>query len=312
MPIDSNQGDILSSTTPEHLFKFCDPDSAKLILSSQRLRWSSPHIFEDPFELTHQTQLNFEPKILLQASIKMATAMIFAKDAPKGNTPLAQVIRRWRDEERFASPEEADSVLRDLLSKMVDQRLGIIEQMMTDWRKFARSLRICCFTSKVDNLNAWQRLGGTHKGVAIRFQTGEFTTLPNPRKVQYQDARPEITKLKDEISMILGTGKYVAQDLFEEKFVHKGMHCSNEQEWRCFQSIKDDPAGPLKPDDILYDDFHFERSEVTGVYFGANTSTQTKKEVLTLVKENYSQAKLFQGKVIPGKFELEFERMSSR
>tara|TARA_B100000446_G_scaffold94191_1_gene88342 strand:+ start:2415 stop:3323 length:909 start_codon:yes stop_codon:yes gene_type:complete len=300
----------VAAHSPEYLVKFAPIDIGKLILESRTLRWSAPHLFNDPFELTHESQLNFDPQILLQAAIKMATAMIFAKDDPRGNTPLVNAIRRWRDEERFASPEEAYDVLKELLSQVVDQRLHTIEHMMTEWRKYARSLRICSFSGKPNNLASWQQYADQHQGIAIRFQAGEYTSLPHPEKVLYKGPRPEISTLRSEMSVIMASAHYVAQDHFEEKFTHKAQHRSHEEEWRCFHRVKEEPGGPIGPDSEWYSDMSFERSEVSAIYLGANTPANSKRELIELIKEHYDQAKIFQCKVVPGKFEIDFEKVS--
>ncbi|BFM14613.1 hypothetical protein R50073_07960 [Maricurvus nonylphenolicus] len=302
----------MAAHTPETLVKYCTADTAQKILSSQTLRWSAPHQYSDPFELTHETQLNFDPHVLLQAAIKMASAMIFGKDAPRGGTPLMAAIRRWRDEERFASPEEAEDVLRELLSQVVDQRQAILDQVMTDWRKFARTLRICSFSAKPDNLSAWQNFSDNHRGVAIRFQSGEFTALPKPRKVEYSTVRPEITTLKEQMSAVMNSERVVPQEHFFEKFTCKPATSAGEQEWRCFQQIKEDLNATSGGDQVWHNDIKFERSEITAVYFGAFTPIKIKREIFDLVKEKYSQAKIFQAKAVSGKYEIEFERITKR
>lgn len=300
----------MASHTPEYLVKFCTAETGKLILKSNALRWSSPHLFGDPFELTHESQLSFDPQILLQAAIKMSTAMIFAKEAPKGNTPLINAIRRWREEERFASPEEAYDVLKELLSQVVDHRLNVIEHMMTQWRKYARSLRVCNLSTKADNLCAWQYFGQQHQGVAIRFQTGENTTLPKPEKVLYKGARPEISSLRDEMSIIMGGADDNANEHFEEKFIHKAPHCANEEEWRCFRQVTESVGGANTSADSWYEDVPFQRSEVTALYLGAYTPANIKKELLDIINASYPSAPIFQTRISAGKYELEFEKLT--
>ena len=302
----------MSTHLPETLVKYCTATTAQKILSSQTLRWAAPHQFSDPFELNHQTQLNFDPHVLLQAAIKMASAMIFGKDAPRGATPLMAAIRRWRDEERFASPEEAEDVLRELLSQVVDQRQAVLDQVMTDWRKFARTLRICSFTAKPDNLASWQNFADHHRGVAIRFQSGEFTALPKPRKVEYSTVRPEITTLKEQMSAIMNNERVVPQEHFFEKFTVKPSTSAGEQEWRCFHQEDEGLSATSNADQVAHSDIKFERSEITAVYFGAFTPPKIKREIFDLVKEKYSQAKIFQAKAVSGKYEIEFERITKR
>src|SRR5690625_4800693 len=100
---------------PETLAKYCTAEAAGKILSSRQLRWHGPHLLGDPFELTHQSPLGFDPATLLDAAIRTATAMIFARELPRSNSPLMAVVRRWREEERFDSQEEAEEVLTELL-----------------------------------------------------------------------------------------------------------------------------------------------------------------------------------------------------
>lgn len=296
---------------PETLVKYCSVETALNILNGQTLRWSAPHLYQDPFELNHLTDLSFDPQSLLGGAIQVATAMIFAKEEPRGTSPLTVVIRRWRDEERFHSPEEALDVLKELLSQMVDNRLQSLDQLMTDWRKFCRTLRICSFSSKPDNVACWTHFADNHQGVAIRVQCGEFTSLPKPQPVVYRPNRPEITTVKEQLDIILTNQSLNVQDFFFDKFTSKSLHFSSESEWRCFRQSKDEMRSENGSESTWYDDIKFERSEVTAVYFGAQTKPKTMREIYALVKEKYGQAKLFQAKIAPGKYEIEFSRITT-
>ncbi|UTA47242.1 DUF2971 domain-containing protein [Simiduia sp. 21SJ11W-1] len=296
--------------SPETLVKYCSVATATKILESQSLRWSAPNLYGDPFELNHLTALNFDPQSILNAAIQAATAMIFAKDEPRGSAPLAVVIRRWRDEERFQSPDEALDVLRELLSQMVDNRLQALDTLMADWRKFCRTLRVCSFTAKPDNLAAWTHYGDHHRGVAIRMQCGEFTSLTKPRQVTYRPQRPEITTMQEQLAVVLTNQDFKAQDHFFEKFTNKAVNFAHENEWRCFRQVKDEIGPEAKPEQSWFDDVKFERSDITAVYFGALTDPKVMRDIYALVQEKYSQAKVFQAKSTPGKYDIEFNRIT--
>lgn len=297
----------MATTIPESLVKYCSVDSARALLSSQSLRWSAPSLFLDPFELNHKTPLSFDPQTILGAAIQAANAMIFAKEDPRGSSPLAVVIRRWRDEERFHSPEEALEVLRELLSKMVDQRLATLDSLMTDWRSYCRSLRICSFSARPDNMACWTHFADHHRGVAIKFQCGEFSALPKPEPVQYKPARPEITTLREQLDVVLTNQPFSAQEFFQDKFTSKSPHFAAENEWRCFRQQKDDGN---KPEEQWYEDVKFERADITAVYFGAYTDARHMREIYGIVQEKYSQAKVFQAVAAPGKYEIVFNRLT--
>lgn len=294
---------------PDTLAKFCSAHTAEQILNSRRLRWSAPHLLTDPFELTHQTQLAFDPMALLDGVIRSATGMIFSPEAPRSNSPLATVIRRWRDEERFATPEEAEEVLKELMSRMVDQRQAAIEELMADWRKFTRELRICCFSAKVDNLPSWQHFADRHHGIALRFKCGEYTTIKDPNVVEYSSNRPEITTFKEQINAILHQDKVNAQTRFLDKFLIKPPTAAEEQEWRAFFQATDLASSREADDSLWYDDLPFEKNDLSGAYFGAFMPAQTRQRLVTLLREQYPETKLFQAQPIPGKYEIEFVRI---
>lgn len=297
---------------PDTLAKFCSTYTAEQILSSQRLRWSAPNLLSDPFEPTHLTSLSFDPKGLLEGVIRSATSMIFSREAPRSDAPLAVVVRRWRDEERFASPEEAEEVLEELLSRMVDQRLEAIEEIMSDWRKFTRELRICSFSARPDNLSCWQHFADQHRGVALRFRCGEYTSLPEPSAVQYSPNRPDITTFKEQINAILYQEKVDAQSQFLSKFLVKPSTNIDEQEWRCFFRATDQASSREAEDALWYDDRPFEKSDLSSAYFGAFIPAAEKLRLVNLFTENYPDAKLFQAAPIPGKYEIEFTRLKSQ
>jgi len=295
----------------ESLVKYCTSETGLKILSTQTLRWSAPHLFSDPFELDHTTKLSFDPHILLQASIKMATAMIFAKEAPRGKSPLANAVRRWREEERFASPDEAEDVLSELLSPLIDQRQASIDKVMTDWRKFTRTLRICSFSAKPDNLASWQQYADNHRGIALRFKCGEFTALPTPKQVEYKNMQQEISTLKDQLDVIMNNNPLTEQNHFYEKFTTRPSIHSPTQEWRCFQQVEEDLNSSNAADDTWFKDTKFERGEITAIYFGIFTDPQIKREIYALVKSKYSEAKNFQARTVAGKCEIGFDRITS-
>lgn len=293
---------------PETLAKFCTADTARKILASQSLRWSAPNLFDDPFEPNHQTRLNFDPHIMLEAVLRTAIGMIFSPDEPRGNSPLATVIRRWRDEDRFSDPEEAEEVLRELMGRMVDQRQIEIDELMADWRHFTRHLRICCFSTKPDNLACWQHYGDNHRGLVIRFNTNEIADESAPHKMEYKNVRPEITGIKEQLNAVLYNERTNPQDSFLEKFLRKSPIASHEQEWRCFYHAPEDSSSKENDDGLWFDDRKFERSAISAIYLGANMPAADKKAFIELIKQEYPQCKVFQAATLAGKYEIEFRR----
>ena len=295
----------------ESLIKFTDGDTAVRILAEQKLRWSSPDRFGDPFELSAKSSFNFDTHSLLDSTIKLASSMIFAPEQPKGDSPLINAIRRWREEERFNSPEEAHGVLRELLTKMVDYRQAQLDTARAKWQEYVRKVRVCCFSAKPDNISAWEQFGDQHRGVGIRFAIGEEEPFSSAKAVVYQTERPQLTSLREQLGAILHNRKDAVTDRFKDHFFIKGNHRKQEQEWRGMVfSSQDVPVTHMDPAE-WYDDLSFPAAQITGVFFGINTNDDIKIQVLKLIQERYPQAKPFQA--VPGKigYTIEIEKIKT-
>lgn len=284
----------MSTDKPESLIKFADSATAVRTLTEQKLRWSSPDRFGDPFELSAKSEFGFDLNTLLDSTIKLASSMIFAPEQPKGESPFINAVRRWREEERFNSSEEAYGVLRELLSKIVGHRQAQLHLAYSKWQEYVRKVRTCCFVATADNISAWEQFGDQHRGVAIRFALGDEEPFNTAKAIIYQSERPQLTSLREQLGAILHNLKDTTADRFEDHFFIKGLHRKAEQEWRCItRSSQDVPITHMAPAE-WFDDLSFSTEQMTGVFFGFNTSDDSKNQILQLLQERYPQAKLFQ------------------
>jgi hypothetical protein len=295
----------------ESLIKFADSATAVRILTEQKLRWSSPDRFGDPFELSAKSEFNFDVHSLLDSTIKLASSMIFAPEQPKGESPLINAVRRWREEDRFNSSEEAHGILRELLTKMVDYRQAQLHAAYIKWQEHVRQVRVCCFVASADNISAWEQFGDQHRGVAIRFAMGEAEPFNSAKAIVYQTERPQLTSLREQLGAILHNRKDTTADRFNDHFFIKGKHRQLEQEWRCVtRSTQDVPVTHMEPAE-WYDDLSFPANQVTGVFFGIHTSDDTKSQILALIQEHYPQAKLFQAALGKIGYTIEIEKIKA-
>lgn len=291
------------------LVKFCTMEVGLNALDRQALRWSSPHLFNDPFEPDYRSRPNFTPDTLLDGLIKEAITMLFGPDEPTGKSNrLIAAIARWRDEERFGSEEEAGQVLHQLLSQVAQQQQAGIDRYLTAWQQFARSLRICSFSDKPDNMACWQRYGANHSGIALRFATGENTALSDPKRVTYSPAPNVITSLNQQINVAYGRETAPGADTFIDKLLSKDRDNSSEREWRCFGSELD-----TTPDDDTrcYNHKPFAATELKAVYLGLASKAADRDAVAELILKKYHHTKVYQAEALPGKYAVTFVPLTS-
>lgn len=296
--------DILS------LIKFCSVDTGLKILNSQTLRWSSPHLFNDPFELNHTAQTDFTPDTLVKGMIKEAINLLFGPNEPTGKSNrLVAAISRWRDEERFASEEEAEAVLNQLFGQMAQQQQETIDKYLQAWRQFSSALRICCFSDKPGNMAAWQRYGDNHSGIALKFAAGEDFTLHDPKRVHYSTTPPFITNLKEQVAVSYGKQPAPSSDGFVDKLLSKNRDDSAEREYRCFDVERGEADGD---EQLWYTNKTFKTHELKAIYIGLGTRREDKEAVINLVKADYKNTRVFQAEAVSGCFEVDFVPLGIR
>ncbi|MDB6061676.1 MAG: hypothetical protein JWM78_1779 [Verrucomicrobiaceae bacterium] len=294
----------MASEVLSSLIKFCPAATGVKILSSQSLCWSAPNLFVDPFELQYQSRPDTSAASLLDVLLREALIMLFGPNVPTGrHNRLVNIMARWREQQRFCDEEEAKMVLTDLLGQIAELREKQVEEYLDEWRKFARNTRVACFSDKPGNIACWQRYADRHHGIALRFECGEDTGLPNPQHVQYQAYAPVITSQQEQLEIIYGRRSAPTAESFPEKLLIKGRHDHLESEWRCFETSR---QATVDDESLWYDLRPFPAHELRAVYFGTHTTQQDKELIYKLMRANYPTAKIYQGAVPQGRYEIEF------
>lgn len=297
----------MAQERPKQLVKYLSVASGLQLLESQTLQWSSPNAFISPFEINGRMTLSFSINELLDSTVKNATAMIFAESRPHGETPLITAINRWRDEQRFDTPDEALNVLRDLLGKMVAQKEEQLHSVITKWQTFVESVRICCFCESIDNLTAWERYADNHQGIAISLIPDSDNGLEQVQPVNYSNERPQLTTLKEQVGQILYNSASPITQRFAKHLLSKGSYLEKEREWRAltpkngsFQAT-DNPAISLRK---------LTPGSIRAVYLGAACDENTVNAVNEKLQALSPRPKLFKMALSKSQYKLEPEQIA--
>jgi len=292
------------------LVKYCSINTGLKVLNSQSLRWSSPHLFEDPFEPDSFSPAGFDQNMLTRELIKEAISMIFSPNDPTGkDNSLIAAIARWREEDRFSSEEEAEKVLSQLLGQIANQQFEHLVSYMDEWKQFAGNLRITAFSDKPDNMHSWQRYADNHAGIALRFSAGEDTALPSPRKVSYSTTPPRVISLKQQVAVAFGKAPFPGKDDFIDKHLSKNTENRAEKEWRCIRFEETDLDSDKQ---LWYSNKKFLPSELKTVYLGLATAPEDRNAVISIIKEKYQKTRVYQAVAATGRYEIDFLQVATR
>ena len=297
--------------TPETLIKYAPADTAKLILTNQTLRWSSPALFAVPWELRADPCLPFNHLSINQAMLKTATAMIFTRDLPAGdlNHPLYKAIRRWRAEDRFHDEEEAFGALTELLSATAGTLEAKLQKLGCAWQNMIASVRVLAMSDTVKDPSSWRRYADNYRGVALKFDRRESGPLADPRQVEYGTVRPTLTTVREQVEDLVGLKRSQALETMQDKLLMKAKADASEREWRILRFGEDDGFDSAVDPSTWYVDDTFDSDDLRSVYFGSAISEQDQQEITALANERYSPVVFYRTQLSAEAYEMEFERI---
>lgn len=299
--------DTTKHLAPKHLVKYLDAQAGIKAIESQSLLWSSPNCFNSPFEMNGLCEIPFANNELLDATVKVASSLIFSDERAKGDTPLITAINRWRDEDRFETPQEAKAVLKDLLGKMVEQKEEQLHITLQKWQQFIESIRVCCFCNSANIATAWGQFADNHQGIAISIKPDEENGLNHAQPIHYNKERTQITTIKEQMGSLLYNHSNQPNQRFAKNILQKPDFLKNECEWRTL-SPKDNS---FRQSDIPdKDEKMLTPSSISAVYLGINCSDSTKKQALCAIKNITPTPKFFQCELSKNTYQIEYKTIS--
>lgn len=254
------------------LFKYLHPDRIDVLLG-QSIRFSSPAVLNDPFEL--------KPHLAALASAEHMDAQI-ARDFPKFvREELAKLLSEIPAPVSVKGPHEI------LLHQLPDVRRnmqGMAEMMMPKLqeamaRKLEELIGILCLSESADNLLMWAHYADSHRGFVIEFDERSpfFDRRVNPddelrhlRKVSYSSKRPSLT-LADVENFA--------------PFMTKGVDWEYEAEWRMLVLL-DTASTVIGEGPHAVHLFEFPAQAITAVVLGSRMAAEKKEYVRKILSDS--------------------------
>jgi hypothetical protein len=292
---------------PDHFFKYYTASTAKIVLSTQRVRWNSPLNFNDPFDC----YFSFEPKFdLRQATIKERERffdILCQNEEPPFNyiNRYAAILARLRQMTKGKSRAELEALLGSAFDDLIPSLEGIIPFERELWKKRMAEYRLFCVCEIKDNLLLWSHYTNNHTGVVFQFECIAELDVPllAARQVKYSDEAPGLATEEEWISSALGLRPLNdAQEVWLWPVTTKARPWEHEKEWRIVTTRR-----PYGHDG--YEDMLFSPREISKVLLGCRISDTDKADILNLLTGPFSHTEAYQAKQNPRMFALDFDRI---
>jgi DUF2971 family protein len=261
---------------PEFFYKYMTAKVATIVLATRRLRWSSPLLFNDPFDITQELRLNFDEHELGAALTDRVAWLVEHGDSSTVRHPVYGHLVRLA---MRASPDKRRAMASELRTRLraTPGQAEVLKEVKDTWRAMVPTFRVLCLSEVNDVTSMWNHYADKYRGVVLEFFAivEVDSAFQAARPVVYQDTPPSIADVAAWVSCMLGERNY--RDLFTEYLYVKTCAWSYEREWRI-------PMPGRRPDDSeLFGDYGFHRQELTAIYFGPNCSAEDRTDLLALL-----------------------------
>ena len=278
----------------EVFYKYMSVSTAKAVLRGRRLRWSSPILFNDPFDVPRELAqgissseiqkavgehfadlLQHPPDHLGELSPKVA----FVVNAARGATP--ELIKQM--------VEAAVDVANEQAKQTTSANFEAIREM---WRDWIPDFRILCLCSSPEKTSMWYHYADQYTGIVLELRCSDERDSPwlAAEPVLYPvDTPPLLTPAGWGRLMSLQPEIAIRRLLHEYTF-NKTPDWSYEEEWR-ITSFK-------RPDDVgHFTDYRVAPLDFSKVFLGPHISDQDRLEMLRLLIGDLSHVEAFQARI---------------
>lgn len=296
----------------DFFFKYTSYNTAKIILRDLTYRWSSPLLFNDPFDTQMELRNGLDtenPELSLWEEVQRR---VLARVDPVGtsNNPLFRIIMAIRGGELENKIHEIISgfqkgkvgAIATPMHQLFENAHSIFQGLNDDWKKLLNQMRIFSVSEIFDDLLMWAHYAENHNGAVFKLRClpEKDNALCIAQRVTYSDEIPIMVTIGDLVDHQCGVGRFTEQDYFKKQALTKSFHWNYEREWRIvdyrFDQINE-----------LFIDVPFHSQEIDSLYLGCRMSPGNRKQIKDIVKTILPHVKVFQASPHERKFQLVFE-----
>ena len=286
-------------------YKYVSSHVAKIILATRKLRWSSPLLFNDPFDMTQELRLNFSEAELHAAVAQELANLLETGDpsyTPSGpwqrKIPAMMAVLRGKPDLRLRVVE---SMRRDP-GPMTPGQFETFATLKQVWSELVPHFRVLCLSEVNDVTAMWLHYADNYTGAVLQFEAVDQldSVFLQARPVIYQDTPPAIASKENWARCLLELGPLKFPDLITEYQYVKTTDWVYEREWR---------LATLGLGAGLYEDWGFKPRELGGIYLGTKCSQDDEKEILALLSHGLEHTSAYKASVAGPDAKFIFKRV---
>jgi hypothetical protein len=274
-------------------YKYVTAETAKAVLRSRTLRWSSPSLFNDPFDTPRQLTFGCTTRQIQEALAEEIARLIESRADTPAHAP--RNLRLLLTVMASGDAEARNAVVNDLRTEGVNSLpdpVGAFAGFDDYWRETIPKLRILCMSECADIPLMWAHYAAGHRGAVLEFEALDAvdSALLTLKPVIYQAEVPQLPPTDYWVQQIVGGIPLDHERIFNEYQYAKGLHWAYEREWR-----RSSYARPGETGDFA--DYGFFAEELTRVIVGAQCSQADEEEIGRLLAAAFPRATMARARI---------------
>jgi hypothetical protein len=248
----------------QSFFKYLPADTARIVLAARSLRWSSPVLFNDPFDVPRELSFGLTPKSIVEAIPPLMANLV--NHPPDDTSNLNDGIRIIVETVKRGISEDLKAELLEGLRESAAAQCPSSESMdaLRDiWRSSLIDLRILCFSESPAHMAMWHHYADKYRGAVLEFRCSDAhdSAWLAARPVTYSLEKPAIYTSEGWASLLMLRSNIGVKHLLDLATYTKSSDWSYEQEWRITSTKRPADTGP-------FTDYKFHPEEFAAIYLG--------------------------------------------
>ena len=291
----------------KYLYKYVTADTACKILTNFTVKWSSPLIFNDPFDMQTEIRFDFSEEEQLKHLIDeiIRLGCIDRDEVLRDSCIGIDVIKDMRTKHNTIDQGRLRDHFQEAFKLLIPRLEEQIELHNRWWRSSVKAVRVFCVVEEHDNLLMWAHYSKNHTGAVIKFRLiPELdTALCGALPIQYENRPPTLATMEEYMQDLTGKKSI---DTYNTSLVYtltKSAHWQYEKEWRCAKKSsstnlrKRTEFVPIVPD------------EIDTVYLGLKMNYQKEDAIIRCLTGPLRDVHVYKAKRSKTKYGLDFDRI---
>ncbi len=250
-------------------------ETARIVVSSSALRWSSPLRFNDPFDTPREMASGVQP-IDIMKELARRLAMLVQSPPPDASR-LSPRVRLIIEMARLAGADAKPEFIDAIMQSVVDQEPpGVgLDELRTIWRTFIPEFRMLCLTEDATSAPMWHHYADQLKGVVMEFAC--LDELDSPwllaRPVTYTTRAEDMFSAAELAELLLMPPRLREEMMLEWATFRKAPEWRDEKEWRVVSSKRERDVGN-------FSHYGFNPAELSAIFLGPRIKGEDREALI--------------------------------